>query len=228
MSHTIVREVRAALKANADPERAPGMQTYMKSAMAFRGVPSPVQKRLFREIFAKHSALTCEEVREAAGELFRDAKYREERYAAIALTDQRKRRACQTMEAIPLYEEMIVAGAWWDLVDWIASHHLGDVLHNERKPMTKLMRRWAKDAHLWKRRAAILCQLRMKAETDLDLLYACIEPNLADEDFFMRKAIGWALRQYAWTDAREVKRWVSAHRAELSPLSVREALKNVG
>jgi 3-methyladenine DNA glycosylase AlkD len=80
---------------------------------------------------------------------------------------------------------------------------------------------------MWKRRAAIICQLRRKRDTDLALLYDCIEPNLADGEFFIRKAIGWALRQYAWTDPREVKRYVRAHRGRLSPLSVREALKNV-
>ncbi len=77
---------------------------------------------------------------------------------------------------------------------------------------------------MWKRRAAILCQLRFKRDTDLKLLYDCIEPNLADKQFFIRKAIGWALRQYAWTDPREVKRYVKANRERLSGLSVREAL----
>jgi 3-methyladenine DNA glycosylase AlkD len=70
---------------------------------------------------------------------------------------------------------------------------------------------------MWKRRAAILCQLRRKRETDLALLYDCIEPNLADQEFFMRKAIGWALRQYARTDPAEVKRYVKANRNRLSP-----------
>jgi len=95
--------------------------------------------------------------------------------------------------------------------------------------MAPLMRRWARSGEsLWKRRAAILCQLRFKGDTDLALLYDCIEPNLADREFFMRKAIGWALRQYAWTDPAEVRRYVARHRDGLSPLSVREALKNIG
>jgi 3-methyladenine DNA glycosylase AlkD len=123
---------------------------------------------------------------------------------------------------------MIVTGAWWDYVDAVATHHLGEVLRNEPARTTALMRRWSRDSHLWKRRAAILCQIRFKDDTDLDLLYACIEPNLGDRDFFIRKAIGWALRQYAWTDAREVSRYVQANRDRLSPLSLREALKNVG
>jgi 3-methyladenine DNA glycosylase AlkD len=80
---------------------------------------------------------------------------------------------------------------------------------------------------MWKRRAAILCQMHFKRETDLTLLYDCIEPNIADSQFFIRKAIGWALRQYAWTDPREIKRFVKVNKSRLSPLSVREALKNV-
>jgi 3-methyladenine DNA glycosylase AlkD len=227
--HALVKEVRTVLRENADPERAAKMQAYMKSAMPYRGVTSPVQRGLFKEIFARHAALSCEDTRAIAGELFGDAKFREERYAAIALVDPKRRamRGCQTMEALPLYEEMIVTGAWWDFVDWIASHHLGAILASERKPMTARMSRWATDGHLWKRRAAILCQLKMKKETDLDLLYEAIDPNVGDKDFFMRKAIGWALREYAKTDAREVVRFVEANRTRLSGLSVREALKNL-
>jgi 3-methyladenine DNA glycosylase AlkD len=80
---------------------------------------------------------------------------------------------------------------------------------------------------MWKRRAAVLCQLRRKHDTDLQLLYDCIAPNMADREFFIRKAIGWALRSYAWTNPVEVKRYVRANRARLSPLSVREAMKNI-
>ena len=90
------------------------------------------------------------------------------------------------------------------------------------------MRRWSTDANMWKRRVSIICQLRFKGDTDLELLYRNIEPNLADREFFIRKAIGWALRQYAWTDPKEVARYVRGHEAQLSGLSRREALKNIG
>ncbi len=89
-------------------------------------------------------------------------------------------------------------------------------------------RDWSTDTDKWKRRVSITCQLGFKRDTDLDLLYANIEPNLADRDFFIRKAIGWALRQYAWTDPQEVARFVRDHEARLSSLSRREALKNIG
>jgi 3-methyladenine DNA glycosylase AlkD len=122
---------------------------------------------------------------------------------------------------------MIVTGAWWDYVDVLASHHLGDVLRADRRRTAPLMRRWARDRDMWKRRAAILCQIRFRGETDLDLLYDCIAPNVGDREFFIRKAIGWALRSYAWTDPREVTRYVREHEGTLSALSRREALKNV-
>jgi len=90
-----------------------------------------------------------------------------------------------------------------------------------------MMRAWSRDPNLWKRRVSIICQISFKRDTDLELLYASIKPNLADRDFFIRKAIGWALRAYAWTDPKEVARYVREHEAELSGLSRREALKNI-
>ena len=128
--------------------------------------------------------------------------------------------------ALPVFEEFIVTGAWWDYVDATA-HLVGEVLRADRTWMTRELRRWSRDGDMWKRRAAILCQLRFKTGTDLDLLYGCIDPNLADREFFIRKAIGWALRQYAWTDPGAVVRYVRTHRERLSPLSQREALKHV-
>jgi 3-methyladenine DNA glycosylase AlkD len=113
-------------------------------------------------------------------------------------------------------------------VDHIATRRLGDLLRRHPKEMRRTMLAWSRDANLWKRRSAILCQIGFKARTDLELLYACIEPSLRSKEFFLRKAIGWALRQYAWTDPGEVRRYVRKREGELSGLSRREALKNVG
>ncbi len=93
--------------------------------------------------------------------------------------------------------------------------------------MRRAMLAWSRSENLWKRRSAILCQIPLKKETDLRLLYACLEPSLSSKEFFLRKAIGWALRQYAWTDPDEVARWVEENRVRLSGLSIREALKNL-
>ena len=94
--------------------------------------------------------------------------------------------------------------------------------------MRRKMLSWSKSNHLWKRCTAILCQLGFKAETDLELLSACIEPSIGSREFFLRKAIGWALRQYAWTDTAEIKKYVRLNRSRLSPMRCREALKNIG
>src|SRR5688500_8015130 len=221
MTHVLVREVRQALKNTADPRKAPQMQAYMKSAMPFRGVTSTEQKRIWRHLFTEHPLASADEWTTVALTLWREAVYREERYAAVALTDMRRYAAYRTVDALPMVEEMIVTGAWWDLVDPLATHHLGDILRSDRRRVTPLLKKWARGGDMWKRRAAILSQIRFKADTDLALLYACIDPSLAHTDFFIRKAIGWALRQYAWVDAKEVRRYVRAHRDELSGLSIR-------
>jgi 3-methyladenine DNA glycosylase AlkD len=227
MTHRLVQTIRRGLASAADPVRAPQMQAYMKSAMPYRGVSSPILKRLCRDAFKAHPLHTAAEWQRVVLELWRKAAFREERYAAVLLTQARAYRAFVTFSSLPMFEEMIVSGAWWDFVDTLAGHNLGDILRAEPRRMKPLMRRWARDADLWKRRSAILCQLGFKKDTDLELLYACIEPNLSRKDFFIRKAIGWALRQYAWTDPREVRRYVKANRDRLSALSVKEALKNM-
>jgi 3-methyladenine DNA glycosylase AlkD len=227
LAHPLVVTIRRRLAAAADPKKAPQMQAYMKSAMPYRGVSSPVLKQLCRDAFAAHSLASADEWQRVVLELWRHATFREERYAAVLLTQARAYRAFLTWSSVPMLEEMIVTGAWWDLVDTLAAHNLGDILRANPRKMKPLMRRWARDTDMWKRRSAILCQLGFKRETDLQLLYDCIEPNLSHRDFFVRKAIGWALRHYAWTDPKEVRRYVKANNDRLSPLSVREALKNV-
>lgn len=157
----------------------------------------------------------------------REARFREERYAALYLTGDKRARPFQTLSALKLYEELVVTGAWWDYVDNIASHRVGPILSQYPAPMRAKMLSWSKSKNLWKRRTAILCQLGFKAETDLELLYACIEPSLGSREFFLQKAIGWALRQYAWTDGAEIIKYVRLNRTRLSALSFREALKNL-
>lgn len=226
-ARSLVLATRKGLAARANASKALGMQAYMKSAMPYYGVPAPVQAEIWRDVFPRFQVSTLEEWRNAALALWRGARFREERYGALVWTGLRPYRAYQSPDVLPLYEEFIVSGAWWDYVDLIAGRRVGPILASHQRPMSALMRRWSRDANLWKRRTAILAQLGFKDRTDLELLYACIEPNLADREFFIRKAIGWALRQYAWTDPREVARYVRAQGDRLSPLSRREATKNI-
>ncbi|MEV8632952.1 DNA alkylation repair protein [Streptosporangium sp. NPDC051023] len=217
--------VRAALTEVADPDKAPAMRAYMKSDMPFLGVQATPRRTALRKVFAGHPIDDAAQWRDSVLSLWREAGYREERYAAIELTGFGRYRGFQTPETVPMYEEMIVTGAWWDYVDELAIHRVGGLLAAFPGTMRPLMLEWARDDDLWKRRTAILCQNRFKSGTDLGLLYACIEPSLADTDFFARKAIGWALREYAWTDPHEVLRYVD--RTGVTGLSRREALKNL-
>ncbi|HEX4998343.1 MAG TPA: DNA alkylation repair protein [Terriglobia bacterium] len=219
--------LRAALRAVADPSRAPAMQAYMKSEMPYYGVPSAELRRVVRPLLRGMDFPGAEAWRNTVLFFWRNAQFREERYAAIELCLARQAAPFQTLEALPMYEELIVTGAWWDFVDTIASHCIGSLLRRFPREMSRHMRAWSRSSDMWKRRTSILCQLKFKKDTDLGLLYDCIEPSLASREFFLRKAIGWALRQHAWTDPGEVLRYVREHNGALSPLSRREALKNL-
>ena len=220
--------LRRALSAAGTAARAEGARAYMKSAMPFHGVDVTTLRAICKKVFAAHPVAGAAAWRKDVLAIWRGAKFREERYAAIELTGDRRARTFQTMASLPMYEEMIVTGAWWDLVDTLATKRLGEILRNEPVPMRKAMRAWSRSDDLWKRRSSILCQITFKKETDLAFLFACIEPSLGSKEFFLNKAIGWALRSYAWTDERPIVSYVEKNRARLSPLSIREALKNVG
>lgn len=203
------------------------MQRYMKSEMPFFGVQSKTMRAVAKEVFQTHPLPDGEAWRDTVLAIWRDAKFREERYVAIELTGHRPYRAFSNLDAMPMYEEMITSGAWWDYVDVLASNRVGPILEKHPGPMKKKMRAWSKSPDMWKARTSIICQLRFKEDTDLDLLYDCIEPSLDSTEFFRRKAIGWALRQYAKVDPEEVIRYVTENKARLSGLSKREALKHL-
>jgi 3-methyladenine DNA glycosylase AlkD len=224
----LLPKLRKILKKAADPAKAPAMQAYMKSTMPYHGVPTPLLREICKEAFADLQFTAASHWQTQVLELWRGALFREERYAALLLAGGRLALKFQTPSAMKMYEELIVTGAWWDYVDDIASHRVGPILRGYPEPMRRKMLSWSKSSDLWKRRTSIICQLGFKAETNLELLYACIEPSIGSKEFFLQKAIGWALRQYAWTDGAEVKRYVRLNHDRLSALSRREALKNVG
>ena len=222
----LLSRARGMLVAEADPARAPAMQAYMKSAMPFHGVASAKVKAVGKALVAEIDLSTEKAYSSAVLELWRGATHREERYLAVMLTRHRKGGlAHRTMTTLPTYQEMIVTGAWWDYVDELAAHAVGNLALAHRKEMTEEMRAWSRDADLWKRRTSILHQLRFRDAIDLALLEHCIEGSIEDKDFFARKAIGWALRQHAKIDPKWVASYVSKNASRLSGLSKREALK---
>ena len=225
--NALIEAIRSTLAGAADPERAAGQQRYMKSEMPYFGLTSPQLKTALKPLLAAHPPPDRDCWEQTVRRLFDDATHREERYAAITLARHRSARPWQDPASLDLYRHLVVTGAWWDLVDEIAAHLVGGVLASHRAEVTPVIRTWAVDDALWLRRTAVLAQLRHGADTDTDLLHDVIVANIDDQSFWLRKAIGWALRQHARVDAH----WVLAEVADLgdrlSPLSRREALKHL-
>jgi len=224
----LIASVRRRLVAEGNSARAEAQQAYMKSSMPYAGVAAPGVKAITRDCIAAHPLPDATAWQQLVRALWEGAKYREERYVAIGVARAKPYRPFRTMEALPLYEQMIVEGAWWDFVDDVAINLVGELLARSPKRVAPIMRRWSRAADVWKRRTAIICQLKAKGATDLDLLTDAIEPSLGEKEFFLRKAIGWALREYSKTDGRWVERYVAAKGECLSPLSAREALRVIG
>lgn len=224
----LIRAVRDALAAAGDPEKAAPMQAYMKSALPFRGVQKPARVAALRPVLRTHRFPDRETWEATVRELWDDAAYREERYAAIDLARHRPWAAWATdLASLPLYDHMIVTGAWWDVVDEISIKLVGPLLRAHRDDIKPVIRRWARDDDRWRRRAALVCQVGSRDATDTALLAECILVNAAEPDFFLRKGIGWALREQAKIDPGWVATFVATYRRRLSPLSVREATRNL-
>ena len=224
MASQLCAEIRAALRAAAAPAEAPQMQAYMKSTLPYLGVRVPEVRRLTRAVAQEHPFGSGADMEAAVRELWTEAEFREERYAATALLDTRSARPLRSPESMALLRDLIVSGAWWDHVDELA-RRVGELRARWPEQITAELITWATADDIWLRRVSIICQLGAGRDTDLDLLTTAIDANVTEREFFLRKAIGWALRDYARTDPDWVRAFVAAR--ELSPLSRREALKHL-
>jgi 3-methyladenine DNA glycosylase AlkD len=225
--------VRAALIAAAQPAKAGAMQAYMKSAMPFLGVGAPARRSLVRQLANGRECGDVQALRDTMLALWRAATHREERYAALDLLHVPRHARLIALPLLPALQEMMLSGAWWDFNDEISGRALPRLLERHPLPMKATLRAWATGDELWQRRAAMLAQ-RGVAETAFDavLLYDCILPSLLGpgehataRDFFIRKGIGWALRERSYAAPAEVQAFCAHYAKRLSPLSQRGALK---
>ena len=210
----------------ADPEKAEAQRAYMKSSLPFYGISSPDLRVALREPLRAHRLASFEDWEGAIRMLWDTALHREDWYAALAIAEYRWYHEWRTdLRALTLFLHMIRAGAWWDVCDEIASRLIRGLLQAHPHEMVPTLAGWAQHDHMWVRRVAILSQLKAKEGTDTALLRATIEPNLGDREFFIRKGIGWALREFSKTDPAWVQAFVDTHADRLSPLSKKEALR---
>ncbi len=227
----LVSAIREALAGSGDPERAERQQAYLRSTMPHRGLTAPELRTLLRPILAAHRLKDPRTWEDTARELWDGATHREEWYAALGLLRHRYYRGWAGPGSLELYQHLVRSGAWWDVVDEIAAHLVGAVLAEHRASVTPVVASWATDDHLWVRRTSILAQLGHRGATDTrllrDVLTANLEGSRHGSEFFIRKAAGWALRDYARTNPAWVLDFVDIHADRLSGLTRREALRHL-
>ncbi|MFV0428764.1 MAG: DNA alkylation repair protein [Arachnia sp.] len=216
-------DIRLALARSRDLSRAEQQRAYMKSALPFYGVGVPQTRRLARSAASAHWFESRQAWLATVDHLWDEATHQEERYAALAVLSHPRARGWRDRRLWPTLEQLITTAAWWDLVDGV-SPITGELLAADAS-LAEDIRGWARSDDMWLRRSSIIAQLGAKAGTDTDLLTDVIEVNAADTEFFIAKAIGWALRQYARIEPEWVREFLGTH--ELRPLSAREAAKNI-
>jgi 3-methyladenine DNA glycosylase AlkD len=205
-----------------DPERAAPMAAYLRDQFPLLGIPAPTQKLLARQVLAGLGTPTEDELRDVCLRCW-ELPEREYQYFGCGLA-RRYARVCSA-GFLPTAEHLITTKSWWDTVDALAAHLVGPLVR--RHGLAGAMDGWIETDRLWLIRTALLHQLTYAGNTDADRLFRYCLRRADHTDFFIRKAIGWALRQYARTDPAAVRAFVAEHRDRLAPLSVREALKNL-
>jgi 3-methyladenine DNA glycosylase AlkD len=210
-----------AYESHRDEARAVAMAAYMRDQFPFLGIPTPARARLDRQAAQGLGPPAEPELIAVAHACWRRPE-REYQYAACALLRRHVRRCSAGF--LPTAERLLTAKSWWDTVDDLAQNVVGPLV-GAHPQLTATMDRWIGHENAWLVRAAILHQQRYKGQTDVERLLRYCLARADDHRFFVRKAIGWALREYSKTDADAVIGFVREHEHELSGLSKTEALK---
>lgn len=219
----LIPELRRQLECVAQSDRAAVMAAYMKHRAEFLGVPAAERKRVSRPFIAAGRTATSDQLLDAADICWAQPE-REFQYAAIDLL--RRWHTTLLPQSLPRIESLIRERSWWDTVDAVAANVVGPLV--ARFPeLVDVMDAWVDDSDLWIARASVLHQLTFAGDTDAERLFSAVDRRCGDEDFFMRKACGWALRQYARHDPDAVRAFVTDRGDRLSGLTRREALRRL-
>lgn len=220
--HPYVASLKALFEQNADPTQAAPMKKYMRDQFDYLGIKTPKNVALQKEFYGEYGFPPLSDLDTILRDLW-SLPQREFQYMAVGLLGRSNKQI--PAKFIKTIEYLLVTKSWWDTVDSIAGGTVGT--HFQRYPAIRkiYLTRWRKSDNFWLRRTTILFQLNYKKETDFDLLCDIIRENLDSKEFFINKAIGWALRQYARIDPKAVKKFVKS--TQLHPLSRREALKHI-
>ncbi len=216
----VLHRLTVAFEPHRDADRAAAMSAYMRNLFPFLGIPTPERRALVREALAAVPHPSETELAELTAALWRLPE-REYQYAACDLAI-RHVRACGP-GFLPSVAALIATKSWWDTVDALASRVVGP-LAAATPDLRATLDAWVDGENFWLARAALLHQLTFKQRTDPDCLFDYCLRRAGDREFFVRKAIGWALREYSKTDPAAVRSFVTVHESRLSSLSRHEAL----
>ena len=208
---------------HANVQNKAPMQAYMKHKFEFLGIKSPLRKSLFKNVIFKHKEEVKTNCRMIALQLY-NLPEREFHYCAMEIIAKFLKNRYKIEDNI-LIEKMICTHSHWDTVDFIAKNILGNYLLCHPEKRDQIITSFSKSDNMWLNRSAILFQLGYKEKTNSTILFNLCKTHAASNEFFIRKAIGWALREYAKVDPKSVKEFVNTH--ELSNLSQKEALKHL-
>jgi len=221
LADDIVERVTRAFDAAIDAEKAPAMKAYMRDQFDFLGIPSPARVALGRDAIDGLAKPTEADLIAVSRALWTK---REREYQYFAAWYLRRHERVLTADFVGTARHLLTTTPWWDTIDELAQNVVGPLVRRDRV-LVATMDEWIEDEDFWLARTAILHQNRWKADTDAERLFRYCTRRAPDTEFFIRKAIGWALREYTRIDPEAVRRFVAEHDAELSGLSKREALK---
>ncbi|MEU8759375.1 DNA alkylation repair protein [Streptomyces sp. NPDC048659] len=223
LADTLLGRLTELYPTGGDPFWAQEMIAYMKGVAPFLGLRTPERRALSRTVLAGTPAPGEADCAAVALRCFALPE-REYHYFAVDYLRRHVRRCSSGF--LPVARALVTTVSWWDTVDHLAAHVVGPLVAAD-PALAERMDEWIADEDLWVARTAILHQLRFKEATDTERLFSYCLLRSGHPDFFIRKAIGWSLREYAKTDPAEVRAFVAQNTSRLSPLSVREALKNL-
>ena len=224
MENRIIKYITNTLNDNKNSKDAIQMQRYLKTTMPFYGVKSPILNTIVNDVNNLHLISNQEEYNSVIMDIW-NLSHREEKYISIKLA--RKWKKYITLEALTVYEKMIREGQWWDFIDPISQGLIGILLMKNRFKMNKILDKWIKDENLWIRRSAILAHLKHKENTDYKKLFEYCLKCAHEKEFFIQKAIGWALREFSKTEPEIVYTFIQDNQQVLSNLSKREGMKYI-
>ena len=220
---TFITELENTFAANAKAENALPMAKYMKDLFPFYGIKTDERRAILKSVCKKHQAEIDSNARTIAWELFLK-KERELQYCGIEII-MKSLKNNYIIEDIVWIEQLLITNSWWDSVDTISKYILGSYLKQFPTEIATVVQRFSNAENMWLNRSVILFQLGYKSTTDFNLLQSLCLKHSHSNEFFIRKAIGWALREYAKTDPDAVRKFVL--QSNLKPLSKKEALKNI-